>query len=449
MTIYGPSIDDRSILTTRRDFVRTAAATVAIPSVVGGLLIPSVSRAAAQSTDSATLKIGFIGCGGRGTGAVVQALTADKNTVLVSMGDVFEDRIESSLSALNQQFGDEAATRIKVDSASKFVGFDAYQKVIDSGVDVVILTTPSAFRPAHLKAAIDAGKHVFCEKPVAVDGPGIRSVLASAEEAKKKNLNIVCGFCWRFSDAERASFAKVHEGAIGEVISVHSTYHGSTLSKHPRQAQWTDMEFQLRNWWHFTWLSGDHIVEQACHSIDRMAWATNDRVPARCTALGGRAARNGPEHGNVYDHFTVIYEYDNGMRCIHTCRQIDSCPSDNTDYIYGTKGMCEINGWKPLHVIRDRAGQAVWTYDGPRRDMYQTEHDELFVAIRSGTPINNGEWMARSTLMAIMGRMAAYTGQTITWDQALNSQESLMPEQLVMGPIATPPVSIPGVTKFA
>jgi predicted dehydrogenase len=440
-----------STAVTRREFVRSAAVAAAIPSIAGGLLIPAASRAAARTSDKNVLKIGLIGCGGRGTGAVVQALNADPDTVLVSMGDVFADRIDSSYSGLAQHFGEAAADRIKVDSINKFVGFDAYQKVIDSGVDVVILTTPPGFRPVQFKAAVDAGKHVFLEKPVAVDAPGIREILASSDDAAKKNLCIVCGFCWRFGDAERAAFKQVHDGAIGDVVSVYSTYHGGTLSKRPRQPEWTDMEFQLRNWWHFTWLSGDHIVEQACHSVDRMAWATGDKTPVRCTALGGRAARSGPEHGDAYDHFTVVYEYDNGMRCHHTCRQIDSCPADNTDYIYGTKGMCEVNGWKPLQVVRDSAGKVVWSYDGPRRDMYQTEHDEFFAAIRGGTPINNGQWMAHSTMMALMGRMAAYTGQTITWEQAMNSQENLVPSagELAFGAMPFPSVPVPGVTKFA
>ena len=432
---------------TRREFVRTAAV-MSASGMVGGLLVPSAfGQSPGKGSDA--LKIGIVGCGGRGTGAAVQALTADSNTSLTAMGDLFSDRVDSSLSGMNEHFGETAKDRIRVDAANRFVGFDAYQKVIDSGVDVVILTTPPGFRPMQLKAAIDAGKHVFCEKPVAVDAPGIRSVLASAEEAKRKNLAIVCGFCWRYSDAERATFKQVHDGAIGDVITVHSTYHTSTLTKRPRQPEWTDMEFQLRNWWHFTWLSGDHLVEQAVHSVDRLAWATGDKLPARCVALGGRAARTGPEHGNVFDHFTVIYEYDNGTRAFHTTRQIDGCPSDNSDYIYGTKGSVEVNGWKPVHAVRDLAGKTVWSYDGPRRDMYQVEHDELFASIRAGQPINNGEWMARSTMLAIMGRMAAYTGQTISWEQAMNSQEDLSPKSYEFGDLPTPPVAIPGQTKFA
>jgi len=428
---------------TRRRFVQAAGAT----GLLGLLPAPSL-RAQSPGKGSDALRIGIVGCGGRGTGAAAQALTADSNTTITAMGDLFADRFDSSLSGLNEHFGESAKDRIRVDAAHRFVGFDAYRKVIDSGVDVVILTTPPGFRPQHLKAAIEAGKHVFCEKPVAVDAPGIRSVLASAAEAKRRNLAIVCGFCWRYSDAERATFKQVHDGAIGDLVTVHSTYHTGTLGRRPRQPEWSDMEFQLRNWWHFTWLSGDHLVEQAVHSVDRLAWATNDKLPARCVALGGRAARSGPEHGNVFDHFTVIYEYDDGTRCFHTTRQIDGCPSDNTDYIHGTKGSVLVDSWKPAHVASDLAGKVVWSYDGPRRDMYQVEHDELFASIRAGQPINNGEWMARSTMMAIMGRMAAYTGQTITWEQAMGSQEDLSPKQYELGELPVAPVAIPGQTRF-
>ena len=430
---------------TRRRFVQSSAAL----AMLGGGALTSLLSAAPRRADSA-LKIGFIGCGGRGTGAAVQALNADSNAVLTAMGDVFESRIENSLKNLTQHFGETAAQRVRVEKSRQFVGFDAYQKVIDSDVDVVILTTPPGFRPMHLKAAIEAGKHVFCEKPVAVDAPGIRSVLESARLANEKKLAIVCGFCWRYSDAERMAFKKVADGEIGDVITVHSTYHTSTLGKRPRKPEWTDMEFQLKNWWHFNWLSGDHLVEQACHSVDRLAWATGDKTPLKCVALGGRAARSGPEHGNVFDHFTVIYEYDDGRRAFLTTTQIDNTPADNTDYIYGREGSIEVCGFKPLHFMKDRAGKEVWRYNGPYNDMYQTEHNELFASIRAGEPINDGEWMAHSTMMAIMGRMAAYTGQMITWEQAMKSEENLLPTLDVMrfGDLPVAPVPVPGVTKI-
>lgn len=429
----------------RRRFVQSTAAI----AMLGGGVLPSLVSAATRRADS-QLSVGLIGCGGRGTGAAAQALAADEGAVLTAMGDVFAERIESSLGGLTQHFGETAATKIRVEPSRRFVGFDAFQKVIDSGVDVVILTTPPAFRPMHLRAAVEAGKHVFCEKPVAVDAPGIRSVLESARQAKEKQLAIVCGFCWRYSEAERTAFRKVRDGEIGDVVTVHSTYHTSTLGKRPRKPEWSDMEFQLKNWWHFAWLSGDHLVEQAVHSVDRLSWAMGDQTPARCVALGGRAARSGPEHGNVFDHFTVIYEYDDGRRAFLTCTQIDNTPADNTDYIYGRNGSMEVCGFKPLHVMKDAAGKETWRYAGPYNDMYQTEHNELFASIRSGQPIGDGEWMAHSTMMALMGRMAAYTGQTISWEQAMNSQESLMPAEDAMkfGELPVAPVPVPGVTKF-
>jgi len=426
----------------RREFVKTAAVAAGAYAIGG----PAV-RAYAKGSD--TIKVGLIGCGGRGTGAAVQALRADGGTMLTAMGDLFPDRMASSLKGMTEAMADQAAQKIQVPDEHKFVGFDSYQKVIDSGVDVVILTGYPNSRPEHLKAAVAAGKHVFCEKPVAVDAPGIRSVLESAREAKAKNLGLQVGFCWRYNDGMRGAFEKVHSGAIGDIVSVHTTYHTGTLGRRPRKPEWSDLEFQMRNWWHFTWISGDHIVEQAIHSIDRMAWTLGDLLPLRVTCLGGRAARSGPEHGNVFDHFAAVYEYEGGRRAFHTCRQIDGCPSDNADYIYGTTGQAVVEGWKPTYSVRDLKGNETWKYSGRTdRDMYQNEHDELFASIRAGKPINDCERGANTTLMAIMARMAAYTGKTVTWQEAMESQEILQPAPLVFGPFPTPEVAIPGKTKF-
>jgi myo-inositol 2-dehydrogenase/D-chiro-inositol 1-dehydrogenase len=427
----------------RRTFVQGAAA-VAASGAIG-----STSMAARRRERRDPIRVGLIGCGGRGTGAAFQAMTADAGVVLWAMGDVFPERIESAHQNLRNAMQSEADDRVQVPGERRFVGFDAYQQVIDSGVDVVILTTPPGFRPAHLEAAVAAGKHVFTEKPMAVDAPGVRRCLAACESAEKQGLSVVAGFCWRYGDAERAIFDEINRGALGTVLSVHTTYHTGTLRQNPRQDHWSDMEWQLRNWWHFCWLSGDHIAEQACHSIDRLAWATGDRTPVRCTALGGSAARRGAESGDVYDHFTVIYEYADGTRAFHTCRQIDRTPSDNSDYIYGTDAWAEVNGWKPIHDIRGHDGSLKWSYDGPRRDMYQNEHDVLFKSIRDGAGHNDGEWMMRSTMMSIMGRMAAYTGQVLTWEQALASEEVLAPETLAWGPLSVRPRPVPGSTPFA
>lgn len=427
---------------TRREFVKLAGAAAIAPAVLAAARQPA-------SSDTKMLRIGVIGCGGRGTSAAMQAMLADANTKVVALGDVFGDRLDTCHEALKSALGTAGADRLDVPPERRFLGFDCHERVLGAGVDVVILTAYPGFRPMHLKAAVDAGVHVFAEKPLAVDGPGVRSVLESAAEAARRNRSLVVGFCWRYHDGLKAIFERVNSGAIGDILSVQSTYYTNTLTKRPRKPEWSDMEFQVRNWCHFTWVSGDHIVEQAVHSVDRLSWAMGDALPQRVICLGGRAARSGPEHGHVYDHFSAVYEFDNGRRGFLCTRQIDGCPADNSDYIWGTKGVATVNGWAPVLVTRDIEGKETWKYEGPSdRDMYQTEHDEMFAAIRAGKPINDGARAAKTTLMAIMARMAAYTGQTISWEQALNSKESLLPERLEFGPLPTPEVAVPGKTKF-
>lgn len=413
---------------------------------------PSVTRPSPVA-GSDRIKIGLIGCGGRGTGAAVQALRADPGLTLHALGDVFSERLDSALAGITaglQESNLDPSARVDVPAERRFLGFDAGQRVIESGVDAVLLCEYPQFRPRHIEAAIAAGKHVFAEKPIAVDAPGVRRVLAAAQAAHSGNLALGVGFCWRHHQGMKATFAQINSGAIGPVHTVHTTYHTSTLGRRPRRAEWSDVEFQMRNWWHFTWISGDHIVEQAVHSIDRLSWAFKDELPLRVTCLGGRAARSGPEHGNAYDHFAAVYEYPGGRRGFHTTRQIDQCPSDNSDYVFAAGGQAEINGWKPVFRLSPPDGdtRGTWKYRGPITDMYQNEHDALWASIRAGAPLNDGVRGAHSTLLAVMARMAAYTGQTITWDQALNSTEDLTPADLKFGPLATPPIAIPGQTKF-
>jgi myo-inositol 2-dehydrogenase/D-chiro-inositol 1-dehydrogenase len=420
----------------RRRFLRTTA-------TAGGAVAAYLSFPRKQfALNSETLKIGLVGCGGRGTGAAVQALAADQNTVLTAMADAFEDRLKSSLDVLKSQSGE----RVQVDPGHCFVGFDACEKLIHSDVDVVLLAAPPGFRPAHLKACVEAGKHIFCEKPVAVDAPGVRSVLATVEEARKKKLALVSGLCWRYSTAERETFKQIHDGAVGKITTVYSTYNTSPLWNRPRQPEWNDMEYQMRNWYYFAWLSGDHIVEQAIHSIDKMCWVMNGELPTKAIALGGRQARLGPDWGHIYDHFSVTYDYASGAKGFHHCRQQQGCANETKDYILGTKGSCEIEGSRRLHIIR---GEKEWKYEGQYNNMYQAEHDELFASIRKGEPINDGVWMTHSTMMAILGRMAAYTGQSITWEQAIHSQENLAPLKLEWGPTPFADVAIPGQTKLS
>lgn len=437
----------------RRSLVKAGTALL-VPGVLGALA-DSATAAVGRSAHVAgrsTIRVGLIGCGGRGTGAAMQALKTGDGVVLYAMGDTFQDRLDSSLAGLTRHFTEHAPQRVadllQVPPERRFVGFDAYRRVIESDVDVVLLCGYPHFRPLHMEAAVEAGRHVFCEKPMAVDAPGLRRTRAAARAAAEGRLSVVSGFCWRYADAEREIFPRINGGAIGRVVSVYSNYLTSTLARRPRRPEWSDMEFQLRNWWHFTWLSGDHIVEQACHSIDRMSWAMNDTLPIRCHGVGGRAARSGPESGNSFDHFSVVYEYDDGRRAFHVCRQIDNCPGDNSDYIQGENGAALVNGFSRTHQIRDRGNAVVWKYEGQHRDMYQNEQDVLFEAIRSGTPRNDGEWMCNSTMLAIMGRMACYTGQTISWEQAWASEEDLSPPAHEFGDLPEPIIAVPGRTRF-
>jgi myo-inositol 2-dehydrogenase/D-chiro-inositol 1-dehydrogenase len=436
---------------TRRDFVASSAANLA---ALG--LVPAV-WGSARADDR--IKVGLVGCGGRGSGAIRQALDADKGAVLWAIADMFEDKITACLNGLSkpseQPDGSEVASpyasRIDCPKERQFVGFDCAEKLIASGVDVVLLCTPPHFRPMQLDAAVKAKKHVFCEKPMAVDATGVRSILESARLAKEQGTSLMSGFCWRYSLPERAVYGQILSGDLGRVRSVHATYHTSPIWIRKREPSWTEMQFQLRNWPHFLWLGGDHIVEQACHSIDKITWAMGNRPPARITTLGGRAMRSGEEYGNAYDHFAVIYEYDDGARAFLTTRQQHHHSNENKDWVACEKGTCFINGWAPQETRIDYAdaSRPAWHYSGPTPDMYQTEHDELFAAIRAGKPVNDGNFMGLSTLMAIAGREACYSGQTLTWQQMLESTQHLTPPSYAMD--ATPPapvVPVPGEYKF-
>jgi len=444
----------------RREFLKNSTiaggGALALTSVLAGCASrkPAQKAAVAATVAAAapavvaqtpqTLKVGLIGCGGRGSGAASQALNADPNVVLTAMGDAFEDQLQKSLQSLQKSCGD----KVKVTPDKCFVGLDAYQKVIDSGVDVVLLATPPGFRPTHLKAAVDAGKHIFCEKPMATDAPGVRSVMESAKAAKEKNLSLVAGFCWRYDRARREFYQRIHDGAIGDIRAIYATYYTGPVKPMPpaseRPAGMGDLEWQLRNWYNFTWLSGDGYVEQACHSVDKVAWGLKDQSPLKAVAVGGRQTPN--NQGNIYDHMFVVYEFPDDVRAFVGQRQIGQTYSDNSDYLMGSAGFAKIQGWTGVFI----KGKENWRYRGPKEDMYQTEHNELFAGIRNGKPINDGEWMAHSTMLGIMGRMAAYTGQEIAWEEALNSQQKLVPDKLSWDmKLDFPPVPIEGVTKFS
>ena len=425
---------------TRRDFLASAAAAAAGATIAS--LAPNVHPAGSD-----ILRIGLIGCGNRGTGAAEQALTADKNSKLVAMGDMFADRLQSSLKQL--QSNKNVGPRVEVKPECCFTGFNAYKQVIPL-VDVVLLTTPPHFRPLHFQAAVAAGKHIFAEKPVAVDAPGVRAVLKAAGEARQKNINVVAGLCWRYHHGMRETMQRVHDGSIGDITALQCTYNTGGLWSVKREPKWTDMEWQLRNWLYFTWLSGDFNVEQHVHSLDKMAWVMQNEYPVRAVGSGGRQVRTDDLYGNIFDHHTVVYEYANGVKLFSACRQQVGCAQDVSDHVMGTKGTCHIDASASQGSIASVPGnKTLWRSRKRKGDnMYQNEHDELFAAIRSGKPINNGEWMAKSSLMAIMGRMATYTGQVITWDMALNSQEDLTPPAYEFGPLPIQPVARPGFTKY-
>jgi predicted dehydrogenase len=411
---------------------------------VAGASLAALSLApAVHAAGGDTLKVGLIGCGGRGTGAASQALRADSNVKLYAMGDLFADQVQSSLKVL--QGDGEIARKIDVTPERCFDGFENYKRVTDL-CDVVLLTTPPHFRPAQLEYAVEKNRHLFVEKPVAVDAPGIRRVFQACAEAKKKNLSLVSGLCWRYHFGKRETFKRVFDGAVGDIIALHCSYNTGKLWSKKRKAGMSDAEWQIRNWLYFTWLSGDHIVEQAIHSLDKMAWAMKDQPPVRASAVGGRQVRTSPEFGHIFDHFGVVYEYANGVKMFHFCRQQEGCDGDVSDHILGTKGICEVM----KHRI---TGANPWSYDPPEGsadDMYQTEHNELFASIRRGKPINNGDYMTKSSMLAILGRMAAYTGKTIKWEDALKSNVDLTPKEFAqgyhLGELPMPKVAMPGRT---
>ena len=392
------------------------------------------------------IKVGLVGCGGRGTGAAAQALQADDLAMLTAVADVDQERIDRCLEQVEAQHAGKG--KVRVPRARQFLGLDAFQAVIDSGVDVVLLATPPGFRPSHLRACVDAGKHVFCEKPMAVDTPGVRSVMESVRIAEEKALALVAGFCWRYNNMIAEAMERVLSGEIGDIVAYYATFYTNPVKPMPpayeRPVGMSDVEWQVRNWYNFVWLSGDGLVEQAVHSADKIAWAMGDKPPESCVAVGGRQI---PAHGgNIFDHFEVNYLYPGGVRAFLGCRQIAGCHRENADYILGTKGRLTIG----RGVMPRIEGENPWTFRGRQRNMYQVEHDVLFRAIRRGEPVNDGVRMAASTQLAILGRMSAYTGQELAWDQAMQSQDRRFPAGVRWKMRhEVQPLARPGITKFA
>ena len=426
---------------TRRDFIQKSTVAVAGALAIGHALSSAVY---AQGND--TIKIGLIGCGGRGAGAAVQALGADPGSKLYALGDLFQDKVELKLGEITQGAASNQipASRIDVPKDRQFSGWDAYKGVIDA-CDVVLLATTPHFRPMHLKACIEAGKHIFCEKPVGVDAKSVKEVMDLANAAAQKKLNLVSGLCYRYDKFVKATVEEIHNGRIGDIVNINSNYLTGWLWNNPRKPEWSDMEYQIRNWLYYSWLSGDHVVEQHIHSLDKALWVMKDVPPTRVTSTGGRQQRTAPEFGNIYDHFGSIFEWDleggHKVRSFSFCRQYNGQPTvatDVSDWVFGTEGTANLD----QHKI---TGKNPWKKPATTpENMYDSEHKALFAAIRSGNPINNGDYMCKATLMGIMARESAYSGKTITWDEILNSKQDLKPEggykwdKLPVAPVAVP-----------
>ncbi len=436
-------------IVTRRDFLRTTSLVAA-----GAAIAPYAITTHAAPDDP--IRIGLIGCGSRGMGAVVNALTAGPNIKLVAIGDIFEDHLKLARQQLkNLASGpSQAATwapgtenkqaaiePINLDDDHCFVGWDAYKKVLEvPEVNYVICTTPPHFRHIHLRAAIEAGKNAFIEKPAAVDPTGVRSIIESGEMAKQKGLGIVAGTQRRHHIGYIETIKRIQDGALGELQSCRVYWNQGGAWVKQRQPSWTDMEWQLRNWMYFTWLAGDIIVEQHLHNIDVAIWALGTH-PIKAYAMGGRQVRTGPEYGYIYDHFATEFQFPNDVRVFSQCRQMENCSDMIQEVVVGTKGSATCN----VFTIK---GENKWRYSGKFANPYDQEHVDLVNSIRAGKPLNEARQIAESNLAAIMARESAYSGQIIDWDSAMESKLNLAPPKYEFGPLPVPPVAMPGKYQF-
>jgi predicted dehydrogenase len=438
---------------TRRSFLKESAAAAAGLAAITEFPFVVTTHASPDSP----IRIGVIGCGGRGTGAVLDALgaatkviypnagyhtedvdpaatLADRNIKVTALADLFPDRLEKCRNELKK-------LRIDVPAEACFVGFDAYRKLLAAAdVNYVILATPPHFRPIHLKAAIEAGKHVFMEKPGAVDSPGVRTLIEAGKLAKEKGLGIVAGTQRRHQQSYLETVKRLHDGAIGEIIECRAYWNGGVIWSVEKKPGWSDMEWQIRNWNYFAWLGGDHIVEQHVHNLDVINWVMGTH-PLKAFGMGGRQAREHPIHGHIYDHFAVEYEYPNGVRMFSQCRQMNGCEGRVAEAVLGTRGTSDGS-----RFIKTK--EALWRFRDPESSAYQQEHQDLIASIRSGQPLNEAQAIAESTLTGIMGRESAYSGQTIEWDDALKSDRRLGPAKYELGDLPFPEVAVPGRHKF-
>jgi predicted dehydrogenase len=425
---------------TRRQFVKQTSTVLGAAALATQLGTRVMAQGPAAGAD--TLGVALIGCGGRGTGALNQCLGARPGVKLVAMGDLFQDRLDACRARLAKL---DLGARNAVTDERCFVGFDAYKQVLACPeVDLVLLTTPPGFRPLQLQAAVAAGKHVFMEKPVAVDPVGVRSVIASGKLADVKGLSIVAGTQYRRQDSYVKAIERIHAGDIGKLLGAQGYYNSGPLWHVKRTAAMSDMEWQCRNWYYFTWLSGDHLVEQCIHNVDALNWVFQG-PPLKVLGSGGRIVRTGPEYGHVYDHFVVEYEYPGDARVMVMCRQMANTATKVANHIIGTEGIANVN--PQTSDISSHEGKRLFRHPERGRNPYVQEHIALLDAIRHGPPVNDTAGAAESTLTAIMGREAAYTGKEITWEQITASDLDLSPSQYEFGDLPQQPVPTPGTAR--
>ena len=428
---------------TRRAFLAQSAALTGTIAATGLITPRSVHAAGSDS-----LRIGLIGCGGRGCGAVASALGVHPDAQLTAMCDAFKDRMVLSRKTLQKRCGEQIA----VDDDHLFDGFDGYQKLLESGVDVAILAESPHFRPIHAEACVEAGVHTFLEKPMAVDAPGVRRILSAGQKAEKKGLSFVSGFETRYSTAARETVRRVHDGMIGDITSLEMIYNTGFLWHRGREPDWSEMQYQMRNWYYFTWLSGDHIVEQHVHLADFSNWIMREEPPLHAWGYGGRQVRTDPKWGDIFDHHAVVYEYASGARLYSMTRQQANTFNAVTKLVQGTRGrlLSGQGGWGKYHIEGDQ------TWDAPKDPGHPelTTFREMFDGIKSASPVNDAQTMSDSTMLAILGRMATHSGQRITWEDAYRSEQVLAPESyawdadppVLPGPDGHYPQSIPGQT---
>lgn len=418
--------------TSRRKFIAGTAAVTAAASV-----LPVESYAQVAGSDM--IKVGMIGCGGRGSGAIVQNLTASDNAHLVAMGDAFQDKIDGTgiratgLPVIQKQLEkDGKGKQVDVPASRQFAGFDAYKKVIEA-VDLVVIATPPGFRPFHFEAAVEAGKHIFMEKPVCVDAAGYNKVIKAAEMADEKKLKVVVGLQRHYQDSYLKALEKVQAGEIGDLISAQCWWNGGGVWTVARQEGWSEMEYQMRNWYYFNWLCGDHITEQHVHNIDVINWffSNNSETggnPTKAQGMGGREVRVGPDTGEIFDHHYVEFRYDGDKVANSQCRHQQNCMNKVEEEIHGTDGILYTSGGKAQIV--DHNGKEKWNYRNRKAaNPYQVEHDVLHQHIRENKPINNAHYAAKSSFTSVLGRLATYSGKDVTWDEAVKSNFSIMPEE--------------------